>query len=293
MTELHERQTQSCWSLLGLLSEVFTAFHEFLGKFESRVLASAAMRTSLRLSSLLLASSVAVGCLGAETDADTLQTLEQQVTDPAFRVYNIVEAVLPAANYDGVAGDECVALLNPEHRLRKIILVETAGAGGSCALNAYIAGTAFSFTWGDTSVYQGSSGITAIRAVLSDNDGAVHRLIGSITSEAATLANLQSFHTLSDAQQASQLVTFTANRVHSIYDFEGQEEVFAEAAYQAVRVSQPCENPGSPRLDARVHNGFVYGYTASNSGSCHSGWFSKLHVYNRNWRLIARQEYSE
>lgn len=253
------------------------------------------MRTSLRLSSLLLASSIAAGCLGAEaeTDTDTLQATEQQVTDPAFRVYNIVEAVLPAANYDGVAGDECLALLNPEHRLRKIILAETAGAGGSCALNAYTAGTAFSFTWGDTSVYQGSSGITAIRAALSDTDGAVHRLIGSITSEAATLANLQSFLTLSDAQQASQLVTFTANRVHSLYDFEGQEEVLAEAAYQAVRVSQPCENPGSPRLDARVHNGFVYGYTASNSGSCHSGWFSKLHIYNRHWRLVASQEYSE
>ncbi|ATB37335.1 hypothetical protein CYFUS_002757 [Cystobacter fuscus] len=251
------------------------------------------MRTSLRLSSLLLASSLAAGCLGPETDTDTLQATEQQATDPTVRVYNIVEAVLPASNYDGVAGDECVALLNPEHRLRKIILVETAGANGSCALNAYIAGTALSFTWGDTSVYQGSSGITAIRAALSDNDGAVHRLTGSITSEAAALAHLQSFHTLSDAQQASQLGTFTATRVHSLYDFEGQEEVFAEAAYQAVRVNQPCENPGSPSLEARVHNGFVYGYTASNSGSCHSGWFSMFHTYNRNWRLVARSDYSE
>jgi hypothetical protein len=254
------------------------------------------MRTFLRLSSLLLASTVAAGCLGPETDTDTLDTLEsteQQATDPTFRVYNIVEAVLPPGNYDGVAGNECIALLNPEHRLRKIILVETAGAGGSCALNAYTAGTAFSFTWGDTSVYQGSSGISSIRAVLSDNDGAVHRLSGSITSEAATLANLQSFFTLSDAQQASQLATFTANRVHSLYDFEGQEEVFAEAAYQAVRVSQPCENPGSPQLNARVYNGFVYGYTASNSGSCHSGWFSMHHTYNRNWRLVARYDYSE
>ena len=69
--------------------------------------------------------------------------------------------------------------------------------------------------------------------------------------------------------------------------------ILAEAAYQAVRVTQPCENPGSPRLEARVHDGFVYGYTASNSGSCHSGWFSKLHVYNRSWRLVAKQEYSE
>ncbi len=251
------------------------------------------MRTSLRLSSLLLAASVAAGCLGAETDTDTLQVTEQQATDPTFRVYNIVEAVLPAANYDGVAGDECLALLNPEHRLRKVILVETAGVGGSCALNAYSAGTALSFTWGDTSVYQGSSGITAIRGALSDTDGAVHRLVGSLTSEAATLANLQSFLTLSDAQQASQLVNFTANRVHSLYDFEGQEEVLADAAYQAVRITQPCENPGSPRLDARVHNGFVYGYTASNSGSCHSGWFSMLHIYNRDWRLVATQDYSE
>lgn len=253
------------------------------------------MHTSLRFSSLLLASTVAAGCLGAEmdTDTDTLQAAEQEVTDPTFRVYNVVEGVLPAANYDGVAGDECLALLNPEHRLRKIILVEPAGAGGSCALNAYTVGTAFSFTWGDTSVYQGSSGITAIRAALSDNDGAVHRLTGSITSEAATLAHLQSFLTLSDAQQASQLVTFTADRVHSLYDFEGQEEVFAEAAYQAVRITQPCENPGSPTLNARVHNGFVYGYTASNSGSCHSGWFSMRHTYNRNWRLVARYDYSE
>lgn len=253
------------------------------------------MRTFLRLSFLLLASSLSAGCLGPETDtdADALQAAEQPATDPTFRVYNIVEAVLPAANYDGVAGDECLALLNPEHRLRKIILFEAAGVGGSCALNAYTAGTALSFTWGATSVYQGSAGITAIRGALSDNDGAVHRLIGSITSEAAALASLQSFLTLSDAQQGSQLVGFSANRVHSIYDFEGQEEAFAEAAYQAVRITQPCENPGSPRLEARVHNGFVYGYTASNSGSCHSGWFSMLHVYNRNWRLVAKQEYSE
>ncbi len=253
------------------------------------------MRTSLRLSSLLFAASVATGCLGPETDTDTdtLQATEQEATDPTFRVYNIVEAVLPAGNYDGVAGNECIALLNPEHRLRKIILVAPAGTGGSCALNAYIAGTALSFTWGDTSVYQGSAGITAIRAALSDNDGAVHRLTGSITSEAAALASLQAFHTLTDAQQASQINTFTANRVHSIYDFEGQEEVFAEAAYQAVRITQPCENPGSPQLNARVHNGFVYGYTASNSGSCHSGWFSMNHTYNRNWRLVARYDYSE
>jgi hypothetical protein len=255
---------------------------------------SAAMRTSLRLSFLLLASTVAAGCLGAEPDAtDNLQTLEQEATDPTFRVYNIVEAVLPAGNYDGVAGNECVALLNPEHRLRKIILVEAVGAGGSCALNAYTAGTAFSFTWGDTSVYQGSTGIASIRAALSDSDGAVHRLLGSITSEAATLAHLQSFLSLTDAQQASQLTTFTANRVHSLYDFEGQEEVYAEAAYQSVRITQPCENPGSPALYARVHNGFVYGYTASNSGSCHSGWFSMLHIYNRSWRLVATQDYGE
>ncbi|MFP2924458.1 hypothetical protein ACLESO_04425 [Pyxidicoccus sp. 3LG] len=240
-----------------------------------------------------MACSVAAGCAGAETDADTLETAEQQVTDPTFRLYNIVEAVLPAANYDGVAGDECLALVNPEYRLRKVILVETAGAGGSCALNAYTAGTALSFTWGDTSVYQGSSGITAIRAALSDNDGAVHRLTGSLTSEAAALASLQSFLTLSDAQQGSQIGTFTANRVHSIYDFEGQEEVSAEAAYQAVRVTQPCENPGSPSLNARVHNGFVYGYTATNTGSCHSGWFTMRHTYNRNWRLVHRYDYSE
>lgn len=258
-----------------------------------RVLASAAMRTPLRLSSLLLVSSLSVGCAGAETDADSLQTLAQQVTDPTFRVHNIIEAVLPAADYDGVVGDECIALLNPEHRLRKIILVENAGVGGSCALDAYTAGTAFSFTWSDTAIYSGASGITAIRASLSDKDGAVHRITGSLTSEAASLADLRSFLTLSDARQAGQLTTFTADRVHSRYDFEGSEERLAEAAYQGVRVSGSCENPGSPRLETRVHNGFVYGYTASNSGSCHSGWFSKLHIYNRSWRLIEKQEYSE
>lgn len=252
------------------------------------------MRIALRLSSLLFASSLAAGCLGAETDTDdTLQATEQQVTDPTFRVYNVVEAVLPAANYDGVAGNECIALLNPEHRLRKVILVETAGAGGSCALTAYTAGTALSFTWGDTSVYQGSSGITAIRAALSDTDGAVHRIVGSLTSEATTLAHLQSFLTLSNTQQASQLGTFTANRVHSLRDFEGQEEVYAEAAYQSVRVTQYCENPGTPTLEALVNNGFVYGYRASNSGSCHSGWFSRSRTYNRSWHLVASHDYSE
>ncbi|NOJ77270.1 hypothetical protein HNV28_02695 [Myxococcus xanthus] len=259
------------------------------------MLSCAAMRTSLSFASLLVASSLTAGCLGPETDTDTdaVQSVEQQATDPLFRVHNIVEAVLPAGNYDGVAGDECIALVNPEHRLRKIIIVETAGANGACALNAYSAGGALSFTWGDTTVYQGSTGIAAIRAALSDTNGAVHRLTGTLTSEATTLAHLQSFLTQTNAQQASQLATFTAERVHSRYDFEGQEQVYAEAAYQSVRVTQPCENPGSPTLEARIHNGFVYGYTASNTGSCHSGWFTRRYVYNRNWQLVDSYEYSE
>ncbi|WP_217911151.1 MULTISPECIES: hypothetical protein [Myxococcus] len=253
------------------------------------------MRTTLSLSSLVLASSLVVGCLGPETDTDTetLQAAEQEVTDPNFRVYNIVESVRPAGNYDGVAGNECIALLNPEHRLRKIILVTPAAPNGSCALSAYTAGTALSFTWGDTAVYQGSGGIAAIRAALSDTDGAVHNLTGVITSEAATLAHLQAFLTQTDAQQATVLGPLANTRVHSLYDFEGQEEVYAEAAYQSVRVTQPCENPGTPTLSAKFRNGFVYGYYATNTGSCHSGWFTRNRTYNRDWRLVAQYEYSE
>lgn len=247
----------------------------------------------LQLSAVLVVSVAAAGCLDAAREADRLEDTEQQATDPTFRVYNIVEAVLPAANHDGVAGDECVALLDPEHRLRKIILVEPAGAGGACALDAYGPGDAVSFTWGDTAAYSSSTGRPLLRAALDDDDGAVHRLVGATTSEATALANLQAFLTLTHAQQASQLVTFTSDRVHSLYDFEGEEQVLAEAAYQGVKVSQPCENPGYPGLYARVHEGFVYGYTASNSGSCHSGWFSKLRVYNRDWVLVKQQDYSE
>jgi hypothetical protein len=201
--------------------------------------------------------------------------------------------VLPAGDHDGIAGDECVALLDPEHRLRKIILVEPAGPDGACALAAYAPGDAVSFTWGDTAAYSDAAGVASLRAALDDGDGAVHRLTGATTSEAAALASLHAFLALPDAQQASQLTALPAKRVHSLYDFEGDEEVKAEAAYQAVRVTQVCENPGTPRLDARFGGGFVYGYTASNSGSCHSGWFSKLHVYNRAWRLVAKYEYSE
>lgn len=256
------------------------------------------MKRLLQFSAALLLSFSVAACVdGASaesTDGDeALDETAQAATDPNQRVYNIVEAVLPAGNYDGVAGNECVALLNPEHRLRKIILVQSLPTGTSCTLTQYPAGRAYSFTWGDTQVYQGSAGIAALRAALNDDDGAVHRLTGVITSEAATLANLQGFLTLTDAQQASQLTVYTAVRVHSIYDFEGEEQVKAEAAYQAVRPTQTCENPGSPQLHARVFAGFVYGYTASNSGSCHSGWFSRLHIYNRNWRLVGVQEYSE
>jgi hypothetical protein len=242
---------------------------------------------------MLAVSTFAAGCLGATTEPEVLEEGEQSTTYDDFRVYSIIEAVLPAANHDGLAGNECVMLLDPEHRLRKIILVEPAGTGGTCALGAYSAGDALSFIWGDTSAYSNSGGVTALRAALDDDNGAVHRLVGPTTSEAAALASLEGFLALTNAQQASQLVTFTAKRVHSLYDFEGQEEVYAEAAYQSVRITQPCENPGSPRLDARVHDGFVYGYTASNSGSCHSGWFSMLHIYNRDWRLVATRDYGE
>lgn len=251
------------------------------------------MRSHLQLSATLILSAVTAGCLGATSEVEVLGDVEQPVSTADLRVYNIVEAALPVGNHDGVAGNECVLLLNPEHRLRKIILVAPAGAGGTCALSAYAAGSAVSFTWGDTAAYSSTAGIAALRAGLGDDDGAVHRLVGVTTSEAAALASLQSFLALTDAQQTSQLVTFAATRVHSLYDFEGDEEEKAEAAYQAVRITQTCENPGSPRLDARFKHGFVWGYTASNSGSCHSGWFSKLHIYNRTWKLVGKQEYSE
>ena len=246
---------------------------------------------------MLVFSAVAVGCVGAEdgaeNEADGLATAEQQATDPSFRLYNIVESVLPAANYDGVAGNECLALVNPEYRLRKVILIEAAGPGNTCALSAYAGGYALSFTWGDTTAYSNSAGIAAIRTALSDTDGAVHRLSGVLTSEASALSGLQSFLTLPNATQGSQINALTAVRVHSIYDFAGADQVKAEAAYQSVRITQTCENPGTPRLEARVKNGFVYGYTASNTGSCHSGWFQMIHTYNRNWVLVASYDYSE
>ncbi len=226
-------------------------------------------------------------------EGGAVTSVEQAATDPATRVYNVAKVVLPAANHDGVAGDECVALLDPEHRLRTIILVEPVGPGGTCALGAYSAGAALSFTWGDTAAYSSDAGRLALRAGVGDPDGAVHRLVGALTSEAPAMAALQSFLALPDGPKDSQLQTFAATRVHSIYDFEGADEVAAEAAYQSVRVTQACENPGSPRLEARTFAGFVYGYTASNSGSCHSGWFSMLHVYDRNWRRVGTHDYGE
>jgi hypothetical protein len=235
----------------------------------------------------------AIGCVGPAAEPAELTDTEREATTADTRVYNIVLAALPAGEYDGIAGDECVTLLDPEHRLRTIILVEPPGPGGACAVGALSAGAAISFTWGATAAYSSATGAAALRAAVGDSGGAVHRLVGPIASEAAALARLTAFLARPDAEQASQLATLTAKRVHSIYDFEGPEEALAEAAYQAVTVTQPCENPGSPRLDARFLEGFVYGYTASNSGSCHSGWFSKLHSYNRTWRLVGKQEYSE
>ena len=165
--------------------------------------------------------------------------------------------------------------------------------GGACQLASYTAGEALSFTWGDTGPYGISSGIAKLRAALDDTNGAVHRLIDAPTSEAAALTALTGFLGQPFDAQADQIATFTGKRVHSLYDFEGAEEVAAEAAYQAVRVTQPCEQPGSPRLEAYTHDGFVYGYIASNSGSCHSGWFSRRHTYNRSWQLVRQDDYSE
>ncbi|MEJ7597366.1 MAG: hypothetical protein WKG01_05605 [Kofleriaceae bacterium] len=224
---------------------------------------------------------------------EELDSTEQEATDPTTRIYNVVEAVLPAGNHDGLAGDECVALMKPEHRLRKVILVESVSVGGACALEAFAAGEALSFTWGDTAPYGISSGVTALRTALDDSNGAVHRLIDAPTSEAVAQTALGAFLTQSFDAQADQIGTFTGKRVHSLYDFDGDEEVAAEAAYQGVRVTQPCEQPGTPRLEAYSHDGFVYGYIASNSGSCHSGWFSMRHTYNRLWQLVRQDDYSE
>lgn len=231
--------------------------------------------------------------VGCATSMDDVEAQEQEATEAETRVYNIVDVVLPAGNHDGTPGDECVALLNPEHRLRAVILVESVAPGGTCALAAYAPGDAVSFTWGDTSAYSDNAGRPIVRAAVGSGDGAVHRLSGVTTSEATALANLNAFLVLPDATQGTQLLSVPGKRVHSIYDFEGDEEVAAEAAYQSVRPMQTCEQPGSPQLDARYVDGFVRGYVASNSGSCHSGWFSRTHVYNRAWRLVASYEYSE
>jgi hypothetical protein len=259
------------------------------------------MRTYSFFSAVLLASAAVAGCVEASDEVldetalepESLEDVEQAATDPSFRVYNVASLVLPAANYDGVAGTECIAFINPEHRLRNIILVTSVNANGSCALTPYSANSAFSFTWGDTTPYSGAAGIAALRSIVGDGDAAVHRLTGVITNEAAAYAALQAFLTLPNATQATQIASFASNRVHSLYDFDGQEEVYAEAAYQAVRVTQSCENPGSPGLYAHVNAGFVYGYIASNTGSCHSGWFQRRHTYNRNWTQVARYDYSE
>ena len=149
------------------------------------------MRTHLGISIALVA---VTGCLSSPSELpEELDTTEQEATDPATRIYNIVEVVLPAGNHDGLAGDECVALLDPEHRLRKVILVESVGAGGTCALEAFSAGDALSFTWGDTGPYGISSGIVALRGALDDANGAVHRLIDAPASEAGALAALTGF----------------------------------------------------------------------------------------------------
>ncbi len=252
------------------------------------------MRKTLSFSALLLASFTIAGCVDAADEGETFASTAQEATDPNFRIYNLVKAVLPAGDYDGIAGNECVALINPEHRLRNIILVESVAPGNRCSLTSYSSGTAFSLTWGDTSAYSNSGGAAAIRAELGDTtNAAVHRLTGTLTNEAAALAALQNFLNQTNTQQATQIATFTAVRVHSLFDFDGEEETLAEAAYQAVRVTQPCEDPGYPGLYAHVNGGFVYGYIASNSGSCHSGWFSSRHTYNRFWTQVARFDYSE
>jgi hypothetical protein len=258
------------------------------------------MNRSVFVSVTLLFSTLAAGCLDAaagEEELDGRADPDEEATEPAEepapRMYNIIEEVLPAGDHDGRAGVECVALLNPENRLRKIILVEPVRADGSCGLARYAAGGALSFAWDDTSVYSISAGIAALRARLGDKNGAVHLLTGGVTSEEASLVGLEVFSTLPTAQQASQAATFSPRRVHSLYDFEGEEQVKAEAAYQAVRVSEPCEQPGAPRLESRTFAGFVYGYTASNLGRCQGRGFSRRHTYDRSWRLIGTLEYLE
>jgi len=240
-----------------------------------------------------LAAIAGTGCVDAADPAEELAVAEQHATNPAQRVFNIADVVLAAGNHDGVPGDECVALLDPEHRLRSIILVEPVAAGGTCALATYATGDALSFTWGDTSAYNDASGRAALRALVGDADGAVHYLSGALTSEATARAALDAFLALPDPDQATALLALPGIRVHSRYDFEGDEEVAAEAAYEAVRTTEPCEVPGMPRLDARYQDGFVRGYVASNGGSCHSGWFSRAYVYNRSWELVGAFVYSE
>ena len=249
---------------------------------------------ALHLALLVPATLVAfaVGCSQAAA-VDAEDALDQEAALSTTRIFGVVDTVLAPGDHDGVAGEECVVLITAERRARKVLLVEPASSGG-CSAQSHPAGSAVSFTWGDTKGYGKSDGAAALRAAVG-SDAAVHVLAGSLKSEAAALAELQTFLALPAAEQAQELAgpDVTSVRVHSQHDFEGAAEVAAEAAYHAVSVTQPCEQPGSPKLEARMKGGFVFGYVAKNSGSCHSGWFSKKRVYNRAWTLIAQQEYSE
>jgi len=215
----------------------------------------------------VLASVFVCGCAASEDVA----TSDASLTEG--RLFGTVERVVPR-------GDRCVSLVRPELRPRKVALV------GACTFGA---GEALSFVWSDT---RPSAEADAVRTQLGV-DASVHDLTGRARSEAAAVAARAAFDARPDRERFAMLETLQAVRVHSEHDFDASTRPLAQAAFDDVLAPGLCEDPGEPTLSAHVKDGFVYGYIARNSGSCHSGWFQNVHGYDRGFRVIGRYDYSE
>lgn len=236
---------------------------------------------------------LAFGC-SAPTEHEAPEASASDVTGEV-QVHGFVKAALPATELDGVAGAECAVLVQPEHRLRPVVLLEPTDDDGACSLEAFPPGRALAFQWSDTRAYGAPAVIARVRQAFASEDATVTALLRAPADASIAAAALRAHLQAPLMEQAATLASsqLATVRVHSRHDFAGEAQRAAQAAFDRVRITQPCENPGSPELAAKLKDGFVYGYVASNSGSCHSGWFSRRFTYNRDWVLVAESSYSE
>ena len=132
------------------------------------------------------------GC-AASAERDPSEASDTSEIAQAPRVFGFVKDAWPAGDLDGADGAECAVLVQPEHRLRQVILLEAVAEDGTCALSVFSPGSALSFAWSDTAAEGAPAVVARVRAAFASVDATVATLRVAPVDEGVAAAALAAY----------------------------------------------------------------------------------------------------